>query len=28
QNTGFNITVSPGSGYGASSDAYYIAMGY
>ncbi|AGY37071.1 gp53-like domain-containing protein [Shigella flexneri] len=27
-NTGFNITVSPGSGYGASSDAYYIAMGY
>ncbi|HBB7698459.1 TPA: hypothetical protein KCN02_002750 [Escherichia coli] len=28
QNTGFNITVSPGSGYGASADAYYIAMGY
>ncbi|MEF9090665.1 phage tail protein [Escherichia coli] len=28
QNTGFSITVSPGSGYGASSDAYYIAMGY
>ncbi|EOM3026691.1 phage tail protein [Escherichia coli] len=28
QNTGFNITVSPGSGYGASSDAYYIAIGY
>ncbi|HDC2731277.1 TPA: phage tail protein [Escherichia coli] len=28
QNTGFNITVSPGSVYGASSDAYYIAMGY
>ena len=27
-NTGFDITVSPGSGYGASSDAYYIAMGY
>lgn len=27
-NTGFNITVSPGSVYGASSDAYYIAMGY
>lgn len=26
--TGFDITVSPGSGYGASSDAYYIAMGY
>ncbi|HFL5345953.1 TPA: phage tail protein [Escherichia coli] len=28
QNTGFNITVSPGSGYGSSADAYYIAMGY
>ncbi|SRY47551.1 gp53-like domain-containing protein [Escherichia coli] len=28
QNTGFDITVSPGSGYGASADAYYIAMGY
>ncbi|MBY8734380.1 phage tail protein [Escherichia coli] len=27
-NTGFNITVSPGSGYGSSADAYYIAMGY
>ncbi|HDD9010965.1 TPA: phage tail protein [Escherichia coli] len=27
-NTGFDITVSPGSVYGASSDAYYIAMGY
>ncbi|HCR3007060.1 TPA: hypothetical protein ON228_000629 [Escherichia coli] len=27
-NTGFDITVSPGSGYGASADAYYIAMGY
>ncbi|EOW7979475.1 TPA: gp53-like domain-containing protein, partial [Shigella flexneri] len=22
------ITVSPGSGYGSSADAYYIAMGY
>lgn len=28
QNTGFNITVSTGSGYGSSADAYYIAMGY
>ena len=28
QNTGFNITVSPGSGYGSSADAFYIAMGY
>ncbi|HBD6370323.1 TPA: hypothetical protein OQM16_004006, partial [Shigella flexneri] len=28
QNTGFDITVSPGSGYGSSADAYYIAMGY
>ncbi|TXQ73883.1 gp53-like domain-containing protein [Escherichia coli] len=28
QNTGFNITVSAGSGYGSSADAYYIAMGY
>ncbi len=28
QNTGFDITVSPGSRYGASADAYYIAMGY
>ncbi|GCV95990.1 gp53-like domain-containing protein [Escherichia coli] len=28
QNTGFNITVSPGSGYGSSADTYYIAMGY
>lgn len=28
KNTGFNITVSPGSGYGSSADAYYIAMGY
>ncbi|HBH7623044.1 TPA: phage tail protein [Shigella flexneri] len=27
-NTGFNITVSPGSRYGSSADAYYIAMGY
>ena len=27
-NTGFDITVSPGSGYGSSADAYYIAMGY
>lgn len=27
-NTGFDITVSPGSVYGASCDAYYIAMGY
>lgn len=27
-NTGFDITVSPGSGYGSSVDAYYIAMGY
>ncbi|EJE7576389.1 phage tail protein [Escherichia coli] len=26
--TGFDITVSPGSGYGSSADAYYIAMGY
>ncbi|ENZ0919379.1 hypothetical protein ACTPWE_004217, partial [Escherichia coli] len=25
---GFDITVSPGSGYGSSADAYYIAMGY
>ncbi|EOJ5389035.1 hypothetical protein ACM3FD_004326, partial [Shigella flexneri] len=24
----FDITVSPGSGYGSSADAYYIAMGY
>ncbi|EOK4399236.1 gp53-like domain-containing protein, partial [Shigella flexneri] len=23
-----DITVSPGSGYGSSADAYYIAMGY
>lgn len=28
QNTGFNIAVSPGSAYGSSADAYYIAMGY
>ncbi|MEE6895722.1 hypothetical protein Q0Q66_09945 [Escherichia coli O13:H4] len=27
-NTGFDITVSPGSEYGSSADAYYIAMGY
>ncbi|EJJ2950154.1 phage tail protein [Escherichia coli] len=27
-NTGFDITVSPGSVYSASADAYYIAMGY
>ncbi|WP_338241728.1 gp53-like domain-containing protein, partial [Escherichia coli] len=26
--TGFNITVSSGTAYSASVDAYYIAMGY
>ncbi|MCR6207754.1 H-type lectin domain-containing protein, partial [Escherichia coli] len=26
--TGFDITVSPGTAYSASADAYYIAMGY